>query len=352
MSPWLLALTLMFGCGGGEGAGEEAEACDLSLESLEGKTFIMDEAQPDGSSQPAPIARVKFQKGDTGLEAMYTAKSVSDVYTYACRAPEEEDGEMRMLCAEEERPKDWCQSLEVYEDGSCNRKALRKLGLEVTNDDDVRKAIKEARAEVKKAKEAGGRELKLFELNNHNLGNKLQGRIYLKVDDKRCKLSFTDMYFTIYEGKAVEDTNPVGINPFSETKDEWMFEHCDEGRNIVADLNDPEPPAKPEDIPAERPHELGKPVYYFYYGEKEAKAVEGCTYSADVWANWKSVAKDLPITPEENGNLLWRGTHTFNQGELVKVQGRDAAIYEMVRYKQCEGGEKEKINTVCNVFIP
>jgi hypothetical protein len=159
------------------------------------------------------------------------------------------------------------------------------------------------------------------------------------------------MYFTIFDGKGLEDTNPVGINPFSESDEEWLFEHCDEGRNIVADLDEADPPADLSKIPANRSHELGKPVHYFYFGEKEVKAVEGCTYSADIWANWKNVGKDLPITPEEKGGLLWRGVHTWEADALVKIQGRDAAIYEMVRYKTCAGGEKEKVNTVCNVFV-
>ena len=29
----------------------------------------------------------------------------------------------------------------------------------------------------------------------------------------------------------------------------------------------------------------------------------------------------------------------------------DAALFEMVRYKACNGGEKETISTTCNVFV-
>ncbi len=344
-----LALSLLVGCGGETPAeGAAGTECDLTLDTLEGKTFLMSEAQPDKSYKDNPMARVKFQKGENGMEALYTAMSVSDVYTYPCNEAEGEGDEREIYCAEEERVVDWCQSLEVNEAGSCNRKALRKLGVTHATDEEIKVAIKKARATVKEYRD--GDKWAHFKMNNNNLGNKLQGRMYLKVDEKRCRLSVSDMYFTVYNGEAVEDTNPVGINPFVENDQEWMFEHCEEGRGVMADLNEADPPADPATITAQQ-HETGKPVYYYYFGEKDAKAEEGCTYTADTWTNWKKVGTDLPITPEESGQLLWRGSHTWEQDALVSVQGKNAAIFEMVRYKQCAGGERTKINTSCNVFV-
>ncbi len=352
MSVFLLALAL-FGCGGGEegAAGGAAVECDLSFETLEGKTFVMSEAQPDQTYKDNPMARVKFVKGEGGMEALYTAKSVSDVYTYYCSEAKGEGEDKEMYCAEKERPQDWCQALEVNEEGSCSRKALRKLGIEKSTDDEIKEAMKAARAEVKKAKEAGGRELQLFELNNNNLGNKLQGRMYVKVDDKRCRLSLSDMYFTIHQGKKVEDTNPVGINPFVETDDALMFEHCDEGRNVVADMDSPELPKDRAEIPVQPTHDMSKPVHYVYLGENTAKAEEGCTYTADTWVGWKPGERDLVITPEEDGTLLWRASHTWEADQTLDYAGKTVGVFEMVRYKTCNGGEREKINTTCNLSL-
>jgi len=342
-----LALTLFVGCGSSTDA-PKAEECDLSVANLEGKSFLMHEALPDKTYKDNPIARVKFVKGESGLDAQYTAMSVSDVYTYHCQAPKGEGEEAEVYCAEQERVVDWCQALEVVEAGSCNRKALRKLGATQATDDELKASIKKARKTVAEYRDTPN--WPRFKMNNNNLGNKLQGRIYLKADTKRCRLSLSDMYFTIYDGKGVEDTNPVGINPFVETKDQYMFEHCDEGRNIVADLNEADPPADPATIKPEE-HKYGAPVYYYYYGEKDAKAEEGCKYSADTYASWRPVDKGLEITPEASGQLLWRGSHTWTSDNVADVQGKKASLFEMVRYKQCGDAPKQKINTVCNVYI-
>ena len=126
-----LALSLLTGCGSGGGAAvEEEKSCGLAFDTLVDKTFVMSEAMPDQTYKDNPMARIKFFKGESGIEAKYTAKSVSDVYTYYCNAPDGEGEEREVYCAEKERPQDWCQALEVHEEGSCNRKALRKLGIE------------------------------------------------------------------------------------------------------------------------------------------------------------------------------------------------------------------------------
>ena len=87
MSVLWLALSLLTGCSGEEGGGAAAPACDLSFDTLVGKTFVMAEAQPDQTYKDNPMARVQFTKGENGVEAKYTAKSVSDVYTYFCNDP-------------------------------------------------------------------------------------------------------------------------------------------------------------------------------------------------------------------------------------------------------------------------
>ena len=353
MSVLWLALALLTGCGGGEGGGAAAPACDLDFDKLEGRTFLMAEAQPDQTYKDNPMARVKFVNGENGLEARYTAKSVSDVYTYFCDAPKGEGEDREMYCSEKERPKDWCQALEVHESGSCGRKQLKKLGIKKTSDEDLLAAVKDARKTVKEYRDKGedSREWKMFALNNNNLGNKLQGRMYVKMDTERCRLSLSDMYFTIHQGKKVEDTNPVGINPFVETDESLMFEHCDQGKGVVAGLTEADPPEDLSTIPQVQEHSTGTPVNYFYFGEVANKAEEGCEYSADLWLSWKPGPTGLPITPEEDGTLLWRATHTWEDSQVIDYAGKKVGLYEMVRYKTCGGGEKEKINTTCNLVL-
>ena len=46
------------------------------------------------------------------------------------------------------------------------------------------------------------------------LGNKLQGILYVKVDESACRLKVTDNYMTMFNGERKEDSNPNGTNPF------------------------------------------------------------------------------------------------------------------------------------------
>ncbi len=346
----LAASLLLSGCGGDTTTAKpEAAECDLSFDTLDGKTFAMLEALPDATYRENVQARLRFAKKDGELVGKYTVSSVSDVYDYECGAPEGEGEDTEMYCAEKERAADWCQALLVNEVGSCSKKELRKLGIKKLTDDELNEEIKKAKATVKKYKNTPNWDK--FVLNNNNLGNKLQGRLYVKIDSKKCRLSLSDMYFTIYNGKGIEDTNPVGINPFVETNEELLFEHCTEGRTFVGDLNTPEPPKNLKDIPFKRPHFVGKPIYYWYLGEKGVKAEEGCTYSMDTWVNWRPNEKDIEVTPDDKGVLKWHFTHTYGEDDLVTVQGMPAGVISMVRYQTCGSKDKEIITVGCQAGV-
>ena len=349
MNLLFLVATLLIGCGGETTETPESEACDLSFDTLAGKTFAMLEALPDQSYRENVQARMRFESKDGELVAKYTVMSVSDVYDYECSAPKGEGDDAEMYCAEKERARDWCQALLVNEVGSCTKKALKKLGIQKLTDDELNAEIKKAKETVKKFKNT--ERWDQFVLNNNNLGNKLQGRLYLKIDPKKCRLSVSDMYFTIYEGKGREDTNPVGINPFVETQEDLLFKHCTEGRGIVADLNTEEPPKNLDDIPVRRPHSVDKPIYYWYLGEKGVKAEEGCTYSMDTWVNWRPVEKDIAIKPGKKGALKWTFSNSFAKDDLVTVQGHPAGVATMIRYKSCGSGDKEVITVACNASV-
>jgi len=349
MNLLFFVLTLLIGCGGESTESPETEACDLSFDNLEGKSFAMLEALPDSTYRENVQARMRFEKKDDELIAKYTVMSVSDVYEYECGAPTGEGENVEMYCAEKERARDWCQALLVNEVGSCTKKELKKLGIKKLSDDELNAEIKKAKETVKKFKNTD--KWKQFVLNNNNLGNKLQGRLYLKIDAKKCRLSVSDMYFTIFDGKGREDTNPVGINPFVETEEDLLFDHCTEGRGIVADLNTEVPPKNLDDIPALRPHSPGKPIYYWYLGEKGVKAEEGCTYSMDTWVNWRPVEQGVAITPDDKGELKWTFAHTFEKDDLVTVQGHPAGVATMIRHQTCGDKDKEVITVACNASV-
>ena len=126
-----------------------------------------------------------------------------------------------------------------------------------------------------------------------------------------------------------------------------MFENCTDLIGVL-DL-DGDLPADLQSIPPKRTHAVGTPVNFYYLGGQTSKAVkaeEGCTYSRDTYINWQPVAKGEAVAPEADGRLLWKATHTFQDSDVKSYMGQ-TAFFHMTRYQEC-GGEKKKIDTVCN----
>ncbi|MBW1879287.1 MAG: hypothetical protein JRJ84_13070 [Deltaproteobacteria bacterium] len=331
--------------------GTESVECDLTLDQLDNTTWVqLDPIHGKGDIANAQ-ARARFYTEDGKLKLKYTVKSLGDVYGYACEKEADE-----LVCLQ--KIKAWhleamCRAYEAYEEGSCTAAKLEETAQTDLPDELVAKAVEAGRIESAKAR--GGDHWQYFAARNNNVGNKVQGRFYVKVDERRCRLRVTDMFLGVYNGKTFEDSNVVGTNPFVKSDEELLFEHCDDGRFLV-DLDTAERPGKPEDIPPDRPHQLGEVVHYHYVGDVAVKAERDCTYSMDVWAQWRPVAKGVAV-PVDGKKIDWHTTYVWEDGEgPALVNPFDPrGVLSLVRYKQCGDGEKEKINTICNaaaVVVP
>jgi hypothetical protein len=341
-----LPLIILLAACGGEPPEPPKPACTLSLDGLEGTTWVMDDPQPDGTTKENLMARMQFRTEDGQLKMDYTVKSPVNSYTFDCTR-KGEGGGAELECFEPPRIKDWCLALEAFEEGSCTPPELREYGIpDSVSKSDVVKAIKEAKAEVKKMKEAKAWEKSRIRYNN--LGNPLQGRVYVAVNARTCTLKITDNYMTIYNGEQKEDSNPVGTNPFVKYEaGPLLFESCGPGR-IVADLETEELPDK---LPAPPKHEFGTDIWYHYVGGESIKPEDGCAYSMDTWAQWKPVSTGVEA-PIVDGKVVWKAKHAFGDADKDALhQGNPMApmgVFSMVRYKDC-AGKKEKIDTVCGV---
>ena len=337
----LLSSVVVFAAACGESAPPPPPepTCDIALDKLDGRTFVMLEATPDGDVENA-MARVKFVSEDGALHAKYTAKSLANVYDYTCETKEAE-----VVCRSEFKAEYACKALEVTKVGGCTPEALREVGA-TQSDEDLKKAIDAAMEQVKKAREAGGDTLKKFKFLHNNLGNPVQGILYAKVRAEACQLMVDDMAALVYNGKRKEDFNPVGTNAFVASSQDFIFEDCPQGR-VLADMTTAEAPKNAASVPAERLHEVGKPVHYHYVGPDAVKAEDSCTYTIDTYANWKPVGKDLAVTAD-GGKVRWSGQHTWADGDLLPVGGgKKGGIFHMVRKKSCEG-KAEQIDVTCN----
>lgn len=337
MRPWVASLVLV-ACSG-ESA-PERPACGLSFDDIAGKSFVMLEAMPGNETRENTVARMRFEKKDGGIQLRYTAKNPIEVYTYDCDRSGEE-----LHCAEPARLVDWCLAYETHAEGSCTAEKLKELGATRSTDEELAAAVKNAKDQIAQMK--GSPNWAQFKLQHNNLGNALRGLVYAKIDKRTCRLTIDDMYMTVYDGKKVEDFNPVGRNAFVQTEGELLFEHCGDYANI-ADLDTAELPSDLSAIPAERIHEAGKEIHFFYVGEKASKPQEGCTYSMDVWAAYKPVARDVAVTADAAGKLAWTATHAFAESDLIPLPpSGHAGILHMVRSETC-GAEKKPIDVVCS----
>ncbi|MCB9780909.1 MAG: hypothetical protein H6742_20235 [Alphaproteobacteria bacterium] len=310
--PLLLALpVLLLACeeqGSGITVGKQATAeCALSKDSLVDTEWVILKAMPDKTEIPDHKTRMKFVKGDDGLQVKYNVGSLSDMYTYDC----ETKGE-GLVCVEEPKVKDMCQALLVA-DAECTDAKLKELAPNAS-DDEIKKGIEEAVANVEKYK--GGEGWDSFKLNNNNLGNKLQGILYVDIDTRNCRLRITDNYVTIYNGKRLEDSNPTGTNPFVKHEGgELLWEHCtDSGDVAITQLT--EYPEDLTNVAVIREAGMGDEVHFWYLGDDGRQAAETCDVTYDLWFDGTNPQKGLKpeIVDAKGGKeYRWHWSHKWTE---------------------------------------
>lgn len=339
--PIVLSFAALAGCPTSlEGTVEE---CDLSYDSLEGRTFVMLEPI-DQDSRENPLARVRFDKGEgDALKAKYTVASLSEVYEYPCEVKETED-KIEMRCFQEPDVVRWCTALMAAGE-VCSKKVLRKFDVEGT-DEELNNLIKKTRAEIKKVE--GTPDWALFRARNTGLGNKLQGRMYVDIDDNKCRLNISDAYWTIAGGVARETANIVGRSPFVEDATDYIFESCEEAL-VVPGLESKDYPSQKQinEIPGVRYYEKGKSYWWQYLATSHVEPEDGCTYDFDAYANWAKVGSGV-AADIEGKDIRWRYQHAFKGGEhKIGDRNKPVVIFSMVRYKTCADGKRTKLDVVC-----
>ena len=320
--------------GGGLTVGDAGhEGCELSMDGLPDSEWIILKINPDKTETPDHNARLKFFKEDGQLKAKYNVQSVADMYTYRC-----EGKDNKVTCREKPRVKDFCQALEAG--GSKCDTATLKGFLPDATDKEIEDGIKQGMEVVSKYKDKP--EWPQFVAQNNNLGNKLRGILYAKLDSKRCQIRITDNYMTIYNGKKVEDSNPVGTNPFvKNSMGELLWEHCS-NRNDFLPLSKGEFPADPANVRPEPQQTTGKEVHFWYLAGDAIAPTEGCTYKYDLWLDGKPLAKDQTPAQADDGNggkrLEWHYAHTFTDPSPNALGNVVTAVVNTA----CTGKEPDK----------
>ncbi len=346
---WVSSLLLMgaVGCDDQQSGGltvgtpQGAGDCTLSLDGIAGTEWLYLRANPDKSESPDIKTRLKFVSEGGAIHAKYNVGSLSDMYDYTCAVEGDE-----MVCKQQPNVVEWCKAMIAAGD-ECTAEAL-KAQEPALSDKEIEDGIKAANADFASAKSRNYE--KGFKQQYNNMGNKLRGVLYVKVDARKCRLRVQDMYRFYYNGKWGEDSNPAGINPFVKNdQGELLWDHCDNPLDLV-DLKSAEYPSDPANVKNVTQHAVNEPVHYWFLSGDYAAPEEGCTYSYNTWLNYKPDQQNLK--PEEiagKGNkkeLRWHFTKTYTEASGPG----EAEVVTMNVVKTCAGKEAVK-TTACNAVV-
>jgi hypothetical protein len=317
----LAALSVLFsGCS--SSSQQESSDCDLDVENLKGD-WVSLKGGGSGQDTADKYARLRFIEEDGKKKAIYTAgqlvpnKPMTNKYTYEYQSKTSQG--------------DVLYSLNMFPDKSKQR-------------------------------------IERLKKDNRSLGLKFEGRIYIKVDPKRCALVLSDMYVTYVRGEETIDSNPAGTRTYlrvNPADPPLSFAHCNESGQLIAFANETVDWAKDTPLDPRGGIYKNEPVW-FHFGEKnfegsedEVKqklteigfyAEEGATYELEMWEH------DLPwggsktpvvktLEPNEEGIVPWKWQGAFDSAP------QNGIFAEMHRYK-IKDGKRTLLGAACNYYEP
>lgn len=343
-SIWGMPVLGLMACGEQEKSTTETQAvqCDLSLDQLTDSEWLFLKEINGQDPQPDAKSRIKFVNTDGKMMAKYTAGSLSDMYDYECSKNEKGD---QVICRTEADISQWCQTL-MSSNRKCNLKTLQQIDETLVDSEKVQKGIEEGTKLFNEGKASDN--FTGYKRQFNTLNNKLQGLVYVSVDQNNCRLNVIDHYVAFVDKKRQEDSNPNGNNPFVKNElGTLQWEDCETPQ--LFDTTFPEFPEKPEEVQPIGKHAPGTEVHYWVLHEPLRYAEEGCTYTFDVFHNYKLIESGLkPEVVDVKGKKENRFHYAKTYAEATK---RGTAEVLMTTHNiQCEGKPAKKITT-CNKVV-
>jgi hypothetical protein len=228
----------------------------------------------------------------------------------------------------------------------CNLKTLQQIDESLVDSEKVQKGIEEGTKLFNEGKASDN--FTGYKRQFNTLNNKLQGLVYVSVDQNNCRLNVIDHYVAYVDKKRQEDSNPNGNNPFVKNElGTLQWEDCETPQ--LFDTTFPEFPEKPEEVQPIGKHAPGTEVHYWVLHEPLRYAEEGCTYTFDVFHNYKLIESGLkPEVVDVKGKKENRFHYAKTYAEASK---RGSAEVLMTTHNiQCEGKPAKKITT-CNKVV-
>lgn len=324
---------------------EAAISCDLTLDTLAGRSFVRSMKGPSGKWEDDLLARATFYKAGDVLKMKYNVRSRADFYDYTC-LPNKANPEAIECLEDNPKAGDWCRTLFANgklaaDGGACDVDELVRItGLTQA---DAQKARDEVDAEIKKFKaKKQDKEIEDMKKVFNSPNNQLRGIAHVKVraTADECHINLSDRFMTMTYGTVREMENVVGTARFNETKDKLVFEHCKDDDNLIA-LKNADGWGKPGET--ELKWKVNQQIPFRYVGNDMQKPEPGCTYTMDTWSAYKPITLGAPVQVDSKGRLNWAFTRQFNEAGKY--------IVHMYRYKACNGGEPKRETISCQGAI-
>lgn len=357
MKPSLVLFTLplaFVACGEEDKTVTKTETCSLSLDNLEGTEWLYLKEEIGKESRPDFRSRLKFQSEGGKMIAKYTVGSFADIYDYTCNRVSGEAKKDEVICKTEPDYEQWCETLAVN-NKKCSLKTFQAIDDTIIDSDKLKKGIEDGMKKFTAASEKGGKEFVAYQNQHNSLLNKLQGILYASVDKDKCLFKVTDHYITYHNGTKLEDSNPNSTNTFVKNEaDELLWEDCDTPQ--LFDTKSETFPEKPEETQFVLEHGVGEDVYFWLLYADLRFVEEGCTYSYDVFHNYKKIQSGLtPEIAEVDGKdgkkeLRWGYSQKFNVAsskDMFNPSVKKPVDVVMMRTKKSCGG-KDTFVTACN----
>ena len=322
----------------------QTNKCNLSLtdtKTLAGTEWLAFVHDVEKGEYAESKYRMKFYDEGGDLALRYNASSPHEMYDYKCEYNQSKNA---LECLSAPDPSAVCLSL-MAGNATCTKEKILDF-YKGHSDREIAEGIKKAEAFYQKLKSHD--EEVLFKRRYNNYANKLMGKVTVKIDNKRCHLSVSDQYRTIFNGKALDEYNVMGTNGFvPNKKGELLWEHCNDFR--LFDLPNADYPKDWRQTVTTWRHKAKAPVYYLYLNADYMKAEEGCSDEFDVWLNGRPLQKGLKpdivkVTDKSKktaSELRWKFNHTFPQPMATQQ------VVTMVIERKCSDKTMEKVVT-CN----
>ncbi len=299
----------------------KAPACELSLTTLGGTSWLYLKPQTEGPDRAEPNTRMRFRDEGGALKADYTQGSNSSVYQYDCSS----DGKIANCVQSNPHADSFCKGYAAVHDGVCDPGEVSRLtGIPL---DVVTKAATTINAELKKLK---GEAVAQQRQADNNRSNKMRGKFQIAIDKAKCGLTVRDMYITMFDGAVHEFETAIGTGKFAKNEIEFTWESCNDADSAWA------PGPDDKHLAVQAPGSL-KFSAMLQKGEQKGLAAS-CTLTADVYKDWERTASDVPSVPDKAWGPRWDTQISLSE------PGKHVVYFD--RYKTCDG-KKERIGITC-----